>query len=182
MVSFGDQVCTEVPRLRRYARSLTRNNTSADDLVQSTLTRALSREHLWEPGTDLRAWLFTLLHNQHVNNVRKAAREGIQVEVSEMLPAHDRADASITNEEVELALSLLPTEQREALILVGLESLTYEQAAFILGIPVGTLRSRLSRGRALLRDLLDGAVFEKGHTLRSVAAKVASAHRRARYL
>ncbi len=116
MASFGGMVTEQMPRLRRYARSLTRDVQNADDLVQSTLVRALAREHLWQPGTDLRAWLFTLLHNQHVNNVRKAVREGASVPVDELelvLTAHDCTDSSVVNEEVELALSLLPVAQLE---------------------------------------------------------------------
>ena len=76
----------EIPRLRRYARALTRDVTRADDLVQSCLTRALAKQHLWQPGTDLRAWLFTLLHNQNVNDVRRSMREGVTVAIEEMAP------------------------------------------------------------------------------------------------
>src|SRR6266568_9297028 len=76
----------EIPRLRRYARALTRDVNSADDLVQSCLARALAKQHLWQPGTDLRAWLFTILHNQHVNDVRRSVREGVTVAVEEMAP------------------------------------------------------------------------------------------------
>src|SRR3954463_10039717 len=77
MSDFGSLVEAEIPRLRRYARALTRDVVRADDLVQSCLARAVAKQHLWQPGTDLRAWLFTLLHNQHVNDVRRSVREGI---------------------------------------------------------------------------------------------------------
>src|SRR5436309_13047364 len=76
----------EIPRLRRYARALTRDATRADDLVQSCLVRAIAKSHLWQPGTDLRAWLFTILHNQHVNDVRRSVREGITVPVEDVAP------------------------------------------------------------------------------------------------
>src|SRR5436190_21820969 len=83
MNEFARLLEAEIPRLRRYARALTRDVVRADDLVQSCLTRAIAKQHLWQPGTDLRAWLFTILHNQHVNDVRRSAREGTQVEPTE---------------------------------------------------------------------------------------------------
>src|SRR5687767_15947061 len=86
MTDFARLLEAEIPRLRRYARALTRDVTRADDLVQSCLTRALAKQHLWQPGTDLRAWLFTILHNQHVNDVRLSVREGVTVAVDEMAP------------------------------------------------------------------------------------------------
>src|SRR5258707_4278927 len=86
MDDFARLIEVEIPRLRRYARALTRDVTRADDLVQSCLTRALAKQHLWQPGTDLRAWLFTILHHQHVNDVRRSVREGVTVAVEEMAP------------------------------------------------------------------------------------------------
>src|SRR5712691_4315765 len=86
MNDFGRLIEAEIPRLRRYARALTRDVGRADDLVQSCLTRALAKRHLWQPGTDLRAWLFTILHNQHVNDVRRSVREGVNVAIEEMAP------------------------------------------------------------------------------------------------
>src|SRR6202035_5563305 len=86
MNDFARLLEVEIPRLRRYARALTRDVTRADDLVQSCLTRAIAKQHLWQPGTDLRAWLFTILHNQHVNDVRRSVHEGIHVDVEEMAP------------------------------------------------------------------------------------------------
>ena len=84
MSDFARRLETEIPRLRRYARALTRDQSRADDLVQSCLCRAVAKQHLWEPGTDLRAWLFTILHNQHVNDVRRSAREGAAIPVEEV--------------------------------------------------------------------------------------------------
>ena len=173
MESFDNLIEREIPRLRRYARALTRDVTAADDLVQDCLVRALAKKHLWQPDTDLRAWLFTILHNQYVNQVRKIVREGIIAEVSEFLQNHDRTDGSLGISEIEVAMNLLPADFREAIELVGLEGLPYEYAAIVLGIPVGTVRSRLSRGRELLKLLLDGTSVgdpeHTGKTLRSVA-------------
>src|SRR4029077_4164693 len=86
MTEFARMLEAQIPRLRRYARALTRDLVRADDLVQSCLTRAITKQHLWQPGTDLRAWLFTILHNQHVNDVRRSVRDGVNVAVEEMAP------------------------------------------------------------------------------------------------
>src|SRR3981189_3966615 len=86
MNDFARQLEALLPRLRRYARALARDVARADDLVQSCLTRAVAKQHLWQPGTDLRAWLFTILHNQHVNDVRRSVREGVNVAVEEIAP------------------------------------------------------------------------------------------------
>src|ERR1700682_5451374 len=93
MNDFARLLEVEIPRLRRYARALTRDVSRADDLVQSCLTRAVAKQHLWQPGTDLRAWLFTILHNQHVNVVRRGVREGNNVELTEAstLPVESNA-------------------------------------------------------------------------------------------
>lgn len=148
----------EIPRLRRYARALTRDVTRADDLVQSCLARALAKQHLWQPGTDLRAWLFTILHNQHVNDVRRSVREGVTVAVEEMAPVltvHPGAMAALELRDLEAAIAKLAPEQRQVILLVGLEGMQYDEVALILGVPVGTVRSRLSRGRDQLRKLMD---------------------------
>jgi RNA polymerase sigma-70 factor (ECF subfamily) len=147
----------EIPRLRRYARSLARDIAAADDLVQDCLTRALGKLHLWEEGTDLRAWLFTILHNQYVNQVRRAVREGAAVGLSETEPALTRAPQqgkSLELRDLERAMTKLPDEQRSVILLVGLEGMRYEEVAEVLGVPVGTVRSRLSRGRDALRRLM----------------------------
>jgi RNA polymerase sigma-70 factor (ECF subfamily) len=148
----------QIPRLRRYARALTRNRERADDLVQDTLGRALIKEQFWQPGTNLRAWLFTIMHNQNVNNVRRDVRESgaLDIEgISVALPATTDPTASRQMFELERALAQLPLEQRQVILLVGLEGMSYQDAAGILVIPVGTVRSRLSRGRDALRKLLD---------------------------
>jgi RNA polymerase sigma-70 factor, ECF subfamily len=148
----------EVPRLRRYARALTRDTARADDLVQSCLVRAIAKEHLWQPGTDLRAWLFTILHNQNVNEVRRSVREGVAIAIEDVAPIltiAPNAGASLQLRDLERALSLLPEEQRQVILLVGLEGMRYEEVAAVLDIPIGTVRSRLSRGREMLRKLMD---------------------------
>jgi RNA polymerase sigma-70 factor, ECF subfamily len=158
MSDFARLLETEIPRLRRYARALTRDASRADDLVQSCLCRAIAKQHLWEPGTDLRAWLFTILHNQHVNDVRRAAREGVAIPVEDAVPVLTTVcdtGASLQLRDLERALGRLPDEQRQVILLVGLEGMRYEEVATILGIPIGTVRSRLSRGRDMLRELMD---------------------------
>ena len=157
MSDFGKLVEAEIPRLRRYARALTRDAIRADDLVQSCLTRAVAKQHLWQPGTDLRAWLFTILHNTHVNEVRRSAREGTKVTVEDaapMLTTQGNAMASLELRDLERALAKLAPEQRQVILLVGLEGMRYEEVAEILDIPIGTVRSRLSRGRDQLRILM----------------------------
>ena len=148
----------QIPRLRRYARALTRSRDRADDLVQDTLSRALEKEQFWQTGTNLGAWLFTIMHNQNVNNVRRDARESAAVDiewVSATVPATTDPTGSRKMIELDRALARLPLGQRQVILLVGLEGMSYEDTAAILGIPVGTVRSRLSRGRDTLRELLD---------------------------
>ena len=158
MSEFHRLIEQQIPRLRRYARALTRNRERADDLVQDTLSRALVKEQFWQPGTNLRAWLFTIMHNQNVNNVRLAVRESRMVDMEQLSPtlaATTDPTASRQMFELERALAQLPLEQRQVILLVGLEGMSYEDAAGILSVPVGTVRSRLSRGRDILRKLLD---------------------------
>ena len=149
-----------IPRLRRYARALTGERARADDLVQDTLERALVKLHLWQPGSDLRAWLFTLMHNVFINQLRAQRNrlntelDGEAAEVAVRPTQNDRLELS----DLQQALLRLPEEQREVLLLVGLEQMTYEETAGALAIPVGTVMSRLSRARERLRGLLAGGV------------------------
>jgi len=156
MTDYARLLEAEIPRLRRYARALTRDVTRADDLVQSCLARAVAKQHLWQPGTDLRAWLFTILHNQYVNDVRRSVREADTIELSEapQLTVQSNAIASLELRDLETALGKLQPEQREVILLVGLEGMAYDEVAAVLEIPVGTVRSRLSRGRDQLRLLM----------------------------
>jgi RNA polymerase sigma-70 factor (ECF subfamily) len=157
MSEFHGLVEREIPRLRRYARALTRSADRADDLVQETLLRAISKSHLWQAGTDIRAWLFTIMHNHYVNMVRRAIRDEATIDIEQMsssLVATTDPTVSRQLRELEESLARLPGEQREVILLVGLEGMSYEAAAEVLGVPVGTVRSRLSRGRDALRRLM----------------------------
>jgi RNA polymerase sigma-70 factor, ECF subfamily len=157
MADIYKKIEAEIPRLRRYARALTRDISAADDLVQDCLARALSKVHLWQAGTDLRAWLFTILHNQYVNHVRRAVREGAAVALSEtepLLTSQPNQSKRLELRDLERAIAKLPEEQRAVLLLVGLEGMRYEEVAVVLDVPVGTIRSRLSRGREMLRQLM----------------------------
>ncbi|TAH42188.1 MAG: sigma-70 family RNA polymerase sigma factor [Betaproteobacteria bacterium] len=147
----------EIPRLRRYARALTGDAARADDLVQDTLERALGKWLLWRPG-NLRAWLMTMMHNLFVNEVRAAS--AIEYRDDDDLPdapVRARQTDGLELRDLDRALQALPAEQREVLLLVGLEELAYEEVARITGVPVGTVMSRLSRARGRLRGLLSGA-------------------------
>src|SRR2546430_13117044 len=181
MNDFARLLEVEIPRLRRYARALTRDVSRADDLVQSCLARALAKQHLWQPGTDLRAWLFTILHNQHVNDVRRSVREGVTVAVEEMAPVltvHPGAMAALELRDLEVAIAKLAPEQRQVILLVGLEGMQYEEVALILGVPVGTVRSRLSRGRDQLRRLMDMGDEAPARPAAVLDADVPAPHRR----
>ncbi len=160
MSDIRSRLVEQIPRLRRYARALTRNATAADDLVQDCLTRALSKGHLWQEGTDLRAWMFTILHNQYVNQIRSLVREGAAValsdtEAKQALTIAPNQSKRLEVRDLERALAKLPDEQRSALLLVSMEGMKYEEAAAVLGVAVGTIRSRVSRGREMVRELMD---------------------------
>ena len=147
----------QIPRLRRYARALTRDSTRADDLVQDTLVRGLAKAHLWQADTDIRAWLFTIMHNQYVNNVRRAQREAATVDVDRVastLVATTDPTASRQLSELDRALGQLSEGQRAVVLLVGLEGMSYDEAAKILRVPIGTVRSRLGRACEALRALM----------------------------
>jgi RNA polymerase sigma-70 factor (ECF subfamily) len=141
-----------IPALRRYAWALCRNAQDADDLVQECLLRALGRWHLRRPEGSVRAWLFAILHNGFISGRRQEARRPRAA-----LPeADERAveagqEHAVMLDDVGAALDTLPEEQRAVLLLVGVEDLTYEEAARVLAVPIGTVMSRLSRGRERLR-------------------------------
>jgi RNA polymerase sigma-70 factor (ECF subfamily) len=148
----------EIPRLRRYARHLVRDADRADDLVQESLSRALGNLDSWTPGTNLRAWLFVILKNCHINELRRAQRSPIGGEPTLSEPDVRSAgsqEARIALLEVRDALLGLSEEHREVLLLVAIEELRYDEAAAILGVPLGTVRSRLSRARRALRAALE---------------------------
>ena len=154
-----DLVEPHIPSLRRYAMVLLRyDEDRSDDLVQDCLVRAMSRWHLWRRPGNLRAWLFTILHNIYVNDVQKATARPNVIELQEYLPGisvlPDQGNG-LALREVAQSLQRLPEEQRQVLLLVGLEGFSYQETAQIAGVPVGTVKSRLSRARRKLRDMLE---------------------------
>lgn len=149
-----------IPRLRRYARLLTGDASRADDLVQDTLERACHKWSLWKPrsdGSGLRAWLLSLMHNLHLNQVRDQVHERDTVELEEHHePSHDPLARVPERLDLEHALAELSPVLRETVLLVCVEELSYTETAQVLGVPVGTVMSRLSRGREQLRRLTSG--------------------------
>lgn len=162
-----------IPALRRYARALLRDRTAADDLVQDCLERAIGRWHQRRQDGDARTWIFTILHNLAINRLRQAQRRGRHVaiedadpdSVSHPPPQEDR----IRHHDVVQALADLPEDQRAVLLLVAVEDLSYAEAAHVLDVPIGTVMSRLARGRERLRRALgEPDRIAKAPTLRSV--------------
>jgi RNA polymerase sigma-70 factor (ECF subfamily) len=150
-------IAAEIPRLRRYARALLGGDAEADDLVQDCLERAIGRIEQWRDGESPRKWLFSILHNIYVDGVRRQVRRPAHVGLDKLGPAQSTPAASVgVARDLEAALHQLPTEQRQCVLLIGLEGLSYAQTAEILGVPVGTVMSRLARGRDRLRNLMDG--------------------------
>ncbi len=153
-----EQVLQHIPRLRRYARALLGDSDRAEDLVQETLARALGRLHFWRRGSDMRAWLFTIMHNQFANDCRRAQKRPDAVALDEITTepvASDTAELQAGLYDIEQALMQLPEAQRAALLLVSLEGLSYTESARVLGIRAGTLMSRLHRAREKMRNALN---------------------------
>jgi RNA polymerase sigma-70 factor, ECF subfamily len=150
-----------LPRLRRYARVLTGDIHRADDLVQDTLARAWEKRRLWQAGSDLRAWLFTIMHNVHVNQYSMRQREFAQASLDAdegpaagwEIPVRATQSDRVELAEVLAQVGRLPAEQREVLMLAAVEELRYEEIAEVLGVPIGTVMSRLSRARDKLRRM-----------------------------
>ena len=154
-----DQLPDQIPALRRYARMLTSDAWAADDLIQDTLERACSKWTLWTAGSNLRAWLFTLMHNQHASQVRHRVHHPVpsaMVDVADVDPEWlgTAADPS-QRMDLQTCLMRLPPEQRQVLLLVTVEDFSYQEVATQLGVPVGTVMSRLHRARSRLRELWD---------------------------
>ncbi len=152
-----EEVVEHLPAMRAFAASLTRNPAAADDLVQDTIVKAWKNFDKFREGSNLRAWLFTILRNTFYSDLRKKKREvedvdGVMAASLSEKPAHDGRLALADFEKV---FAELPVEQREALILVGASGLSYEEAAETCGVAIGTIKSRINRGRARLTDLLD---------------------------
>jgi RNA polymerase sigma-70 factor, ECF subfamily len=158
-----DELVAVLPRLRRYARVLTGDRTRADDLVQDAVERALARESTFHAGANLRAWLFSLMHNLFIDGTRQ--REAIDwsadtSELPEMAAVRQSDPAEMRD--IQSALVKLPQEQREVLLLVAVEGLRYREAADVLAVPVGTVMSRLARAREKMQELLGGVSVGAG--------------------
>jgi RNA polymerase sigma-70 factor, ECF subfamily len=150
-------IAAEIPRLRRYARALLRDKDRADDLVQETLLRGLDKFHLYRKGTDLRAWLFTVMHNQYVNFVRRSVKRAETIIVEKLHGASAPPQPfRLEVRDLERAILRLPEDQRTTLLLVALEGMKYEEVAQICNVPLGTVRSRLSRAREEVRRMMEG--------------------------
>lgn len=163
--SWRDDVVALIPALRAFAWSLSHNGADADDLVQDTLIKAWSNRDKFTPGTNLRAWLFTILRNTYYTQLQRRRRE-VRDETGEYastLTSPATQDWGIAMRDLQAALQLLPAEHREALILIGAAGLSYEEAAEVCGCALGTIKSRVNRGRARLLKILeardpDGAI------------------------
>jgi RNA polymerase sigma-70 factor (ECF subfamily) len=153
----GSAILAEIPRLRRYARAMLGDRAAADDLVQDTLERAWSRLHQWRAGSDMRAWLFGIMHNLRVDQLRRPRLSTQSMDTDDyQVPTRPTQSDALELRDLESALDHLADEQREILLLVALEEMSYADIAISLGIPVGTVMSRLSRGRERLRLIMDG--------------------------
>ncbi|MBL0418773.1 sigma-70 family RNA polymerase sigma factor [Ramlibacter sp. AW1] len=152
-----DDLVAQIAHLRRYARALTGDRWAADDLVQDTLERACRRWRLWAVGSDLRAWLFSVMHNLFVDGIRRARRHSSETPADDFALEQAPAPSAPIDRALDLQACLmrLPEEQREVLLLVTLQDLGYADVARITGVPVGTVMSRLSRARSRLRELME---------------------------
>lgn len=163
-MDFRRQLSAELPVLRRFARALTGDPALADDLVQDCLERAMLKSHLFDPSRPLRAWLFTMLRNLHISGLRRGGRSTIVKTVDDLtdgegsVPPEQEHRLAVGS--VSQALDRLSDQHREVIVLVGLEEMSYRDVSEILGVPVGTVMSRLSRAREQMRLLLE----ERGHT------------------
>lgn len=152
------ELLASLPRLRRYARVLRRNREDADDLVQDTLERAWTRAGLWQGVGDMRGWLFSIMHNLHVDALRRGRLDTVDLdELPAEVPVAPAHPLRLALRDLDAALAALPAEQRDVLLLTALDGMAYAEVAQALGVPIGTVMSRLSRGRERLRGLMDGA-------------------------
>lgn len=151
-----DELVTHLPALRAFALSLTRNRATADDMMQDTVLKAWSNMEKFQPGTNMRAWLFTILRNNFYSSRRKLNREVADIDnvFSDTLSVKPDHDGRLQMADFKEALNQLPDEQREALILVGASGFAYDEAAEMCGVATGTIKSRVNRARAKLTELL----------------------------
>ena len=164
-----------IPNLRAFAVSLTHNSDRADDLVQETLVKAWDKQASFQPGTNLKAWLFTILRNEFYSQIRKRGREVQDTDgaMTARLAVHPAQDGSLDLDDFRAALNTLPEDQREAIILIGASGFSYEEAAEICGCAVGTIKSRVSRARSRLQEIL-GVAGESDYGPDSIAVQVLS--------
>ena len=157
-LSFETELVAVLPRLRRFAHALSRNREDADDLAQSAVERALRARSSWQPGTRLDSWLFKILRNQWIDTLRgrarKAKHEAPPEEAERAGESSDRLEASVELNRAMAAMQALPGEQREVVALILIEGFGYQEAANMLALPVGTVASRLARGRTALLQLV----------------------------
>lgn len=162
-MAFEQELLALLPRLRRFARGLARDAADADDLCQAAIERALKSRDQWQAGTRLDSWMYRITRNIWIDNRRSAGRRGVHADIDDGVmqiadDSHARMEASLELNDVDKAMGKLPDEQREAVMLVLVEGYAYREAAEILEVPVGTLTSRLVRGReALIRELGEAA-------------------------
>ena len=174
-----DEIVQHLPAMRAFALSLTRNSALADDMVQDSLVKAWTKIHTFEPGTNMRAWLFTILRNTYYSNRRKAGREvsdadGLMTEGLSEKPAHD---GRLQRADFRRPFAQLNDEQREALVLVGASGFSYEEAAGMCGVAVGTIKSRTNRARARLAALMQMTEDEALEMTDSATMAVVSGNR-----
>lgn len=148
-----------LPRLRRFCHALTAHPDDGDDLMQATVERALSRSHLFDQGSRIDSWMFRIAQNLHIDTLRATRRRGITVPVDELLPLPGEDGRTLTENRSSLAaaqaaLATVPDDQRAAFVLVVVEGLSYREAAETLGVPIGTIMSRLARARARIEAAL----------------------------
>jgi RNA polymerase sigma-70 factor, ECF subfamily len=153
---FRNDLVKTIPSLRAFAISLTQNNDRADDLVQETLVKAWDKQSSFQPGTNLKAWLFTILRNEFYSQMRKRGREVQDSDgtLTASVAIHPGQQGAIDLKDFRKALEQLPEDQREAIVLIGASGFSYEEAAEICGCAVGTIKSRVSRARARLQEIL----------------------------
>lgn len=162
---FRTNLIAEIPHLRRFARSLCGDASLADDLVQDCIERALKKSHLYDAAKPLRAWLYAVLRNIHVSNWRSNVKHTSSKNIDDLIDGEGATRAeqedNFSTSLITEALDKLPAQQREVLVLISLEEVSYKQASEIIGVPIGTIMSRLSRARSLLKDILE----ERGTTV-----------------
>ena len=163
MELFKQELTRLIPQLRRYAYALVNHKDTADDLVQDSLERALSRQNLWDPARAMKPWLMTLLHNIYANNARKYHRSPVLISINDTEELTDNSSTTdLSLSDLQYSLDQLSDEHRQVVLLVGLEQMSYKETATILDIPVGTVMSRLTRARKNLKQIMNEQPSSRG--------------------